>query len=132
MGLQGKYRKLSIINGYAPKEDKDLNLKTKFFEDMNAQIEKILKFDMKIVMGDMNSKIRREEQHKHVAGGKSLLPKTNQYLKCSIDFAELNNMVIKTQVLITNIFIKQHGRHLIKRLKTELTIYLSKKYIGEP
>lgn len=94
--LQGEYRKLSIINVHAPTEDKDLAVKSEFYDEVTAQLERIPKFDVKMVIGDMNSKIGREERFKHITGGKSLHPETNENGKMVIDFAEQNNMVIRS------------------------------------
>lgn len=94
--LQGKYRKLSILNVHAQSEDKDLTIKSEFYDEVNTQLDKIPRFDIKLVIGDMNSKIGREERYKQITGGKSLHLETNENGRMVIDFAEQNNMVIRS------------------------------------
>ncbi|KAF2889375.1 hypothetical protein ILUMI_16797 [Ignelater luminosus] len=66
--LRGKYRKISIINGHAPTEEKEAEIKT----------EKIPKYDMKLVVGDLNAKVGREEEQLCITGGRRLRSESNE------------------------------------------------------
>lgn len=92
--IRGKFRKISIINSHAPSEEKDPEIKTKFYEELERILGKVPRFDIKFVMGDMNAKVGREEAYKEVTGGKSKHISSNDNGKRTIEFAFENNMKI--------------------------------------
>ena len=46
---------MSIIQGYAPTNDGDVENKNIFYEQLQAELEEIPRHDVIIVMGDMNA-----------------------------------------------------------------------------
>lgn len=96
MRIQGKYRKITICNIHAPTEDKDVREKNEFYEEIGGIWERIPNYDLKILIGDMNAKIGREEEYKNVTGGKSKHLVSNENGKILIQFAEENNLKIRS------------------------------------
>lgn len=60
--LRGKYRKITIINCHAPAEDKDMEVKNDFYEQIREIMDQLPKYDIKIILGDFNAKIGREDE----------------------------------------------------------------------
>ncbi|KAK9752713.1 hypothetical protein QE152_g3940 [Popillia japonica] len=92
--IRGKYRKLTLINAHAHSEDKDEDIKTRFYEELDEVLNKIPKFDIKCLIGDMNAKVGREEEYSVTTGGKSLHKVSNDNGKRLIEFALENSMKI--------------------------------------
>lgn len=61
--VRGKHRKLSFINVHAPTEEKDEDEKNEFYENIEKLYEEIPKYDIKMVLGDFNAKLGREEKY---------------------------------------------------------------------
>ncbi|XP_072401712.1 uncharacterized protein [Diabrotica undecimpunctata] len=73
--LRGKYRKIS--NAHAPIEEKDMEIKNKFYEQFGEPIEKVPKYDIKIIVEDMNVKVGSEDIYRNIIGSKSLHKESN-------------------------------------------------------
>lgn len=92
--LRGKYRKISIVNVHAPTEDKDLETKNEFYEKVEEILRGIPRYDIKLVIGDLNAKVGREDDYKNITGGKSLHKVSNQNGMKMIEFASENQLKI--------------------------------------
>ncbi|KAK9709895.1 Endonuclease-reverse transcriptase [Popillia japonica] len=92
--LRGKYRKISLLNVHAPTEDKDPIVKSEFYEELEKVLEKVPKFDIKLVLGDLNAKIGREDEHRKITGGNSKHMLSSENGKMLIQFALENNLKI--------------------------------------
>ncbi|XP_063904733.1 craniofacial development protein 2-like [Zophobas morio] len=58
--LRSKYRKISLLNIHAPTEEKDLEVKTEYYKELEREYVKIPKHDIKMVIGDANAMIGKE------------------------------------------------------------------------
>jgi len=67
-----KYMNLILINGYAPTEDKQQNEKEAFYEDLNTIFKSTAKSQLKIILGDINYKIGKDEMYKQTIRKESL------------------------------------------------------------
>ncbi|KAK4872875.1 hypothetical protein RN001_014904 [Aquatica leii] len=85
--IKGKYRKFSLLNVHAPTEVSEETKKLEFYEKVEEMYNAIPNFDVKIRLGDMNAKIRREEKNIPIAGKESLRKLTNDYGQKLIQFA---------------------------------------------
>ncbi|XP_018575218.1 craniofacial development protein 2-like [Anoplophora glabripennis] len=92
--IKGQFRKINIINVHAPSEEKDLEIKVKFYEDLDRILGRLPRFDVKYVIGAMNAKVGREEEYREVTGGKSRHAISNDNGKRLIEFALESNMKI--------------------------------------
>jgi exonuclease III len=59
--MRGRYRKISIINVHCPTEEKEYEEKEKFYEEIEKVYNGIPKYDVKMIIGDFNAKIGKEE-----------------------------------------------------------------------
>lgn len=92
--IRGQYRKITFVNVHAPTEEKTEEEKDVFYEKVEDVIGKIPNYDVKIILGDFNAKVGREEIFKNVTGGCSKHKDSNQNGQKLIRFAEENNMKI--------------------------------------
>lgn len=65
-----RYRNLWIINAHAPAEEKNLKDKENFYENLESLTVQISKYDVKIVAGEFNAKVKQEEGYRKVTGRK--------------------------------------------------------------
>jgi exonuclease III len=63
IGVRGKFRNYSIINAHAPTEDKDDEEKDKFYLELERVYSQCSKHDIKMVLGDFNAKVGKEENN---------------------------------------------------------------------
>ena len=59
--LKGKYVNVTVVQAYAPTEDKTDEEKEEFYESLRAVVENVRQHDMLILMGDFNAKVGRED-----------------------------------------------------------------------
>jgi exonuclease III len=59
---------LILINGYAPTEEKQQDEKEEFYEDLKTIYESIPKNHPKIILGDFNAKVGKEEIYRPTIG----------------------------------------------------------------
>jgi len=60
------------LNLYAPNEDESDNSKDKFYEEIERAFDKFPKYHMKILLGDFNAKVGRDDIFKPKIGSDSL------------------------------------------------------------
>lgn len=105
--IKGKYRKITIVNIHAPTEEADDEEKQQFYEELEETYEKIPSFDIKIVLGDMNAKVGKEERNVRITGRHSLHEVTNNNGQRVINFAAEKKMIVKTTSLAKKNIYKQ-------------------------
>jgi exonuclease III len=49
---------ITSINMYVPTEDKEEDIKEQFYEELQRVQNRVPKHDLKIILGDMNAKLR--------------------------------------------------------------------------
>ena len=59
--LKGKYINVTVVQAYAPTEDKTDEQKEEFYESLRAVVENVRQHDMLILMGDFNAKVGQED-----------------------------------------------------------------------
>lgn len=94
--LKGKYQKITLINVHAPSEDKKVDIKEKFYSELSLAYDMIQKYDMKIVLGDANAQIGREEMFRPTIGKYSKHVNTNENGHFLIDFAKERDLIVKS------------------------------------
>jgi hypothetical protein len=60
------------LNVHAPTEDKDDDIKDSFYEGLEQVFDQFPRYHMKIVLGDFNAKVGREDIFKPIIGNESL------------------------------------------------------------
>ena len=94
--LRGQYQEISIINIHAPTEKAKVAEKEKFYSKLDEEYEKIPKDDIKLVIGDANAKIGKENIFRPTIGKHSKHESTNENGYFLIDFASEKGMIIKS------------------------------------
>jgi alkylated DNA nucleotide flippase Atl1 len=69
----GKYRNYSIINAHAPTEEKD-----KFYLELESVYSQCPRHDIKMVLGDFNAKVGKEESNDPYAGRMDCMRNVNE------------------------------------------------------
>ncbi|XP_063442397.1 uncharacterized protein LOC134722706 [Mytilus trossulus] len=92
--LNTKPIKTSIIQVYSPTNEADKEIKIEFYEMLQAEIEKIPKKDLTIIMGDFNAKLRQDNSGFERIMGKHGCGIMNENEEHLVDFCGLNNRVI--------------------------------------
>jgi exonuclease III len=92
--IKGTFHNTTIINIYVPTEDDSAEENEMFYEELQKQIDKISKYNMIIVIGDVNAKIGREQIYIPIIGKFSQHDTTSPNGEKLCSFAEGNNMVI--------------------------------------
>src|SRR5699024_10754507 len=87
-------QKNKYINIHAPTEDKSIEEKEEYYEDLDKEYSRIPKYDIKIILGDANAKIGKEDRYRPTIGRHSKHDKTNGNGEKLIEFAMEKNMVI--------------------------------------
>jgi exonuclease III len=86
--IKSKYNNMTLINMYAPTEDKTDVEKEKFYDDLQTVIDRTPKRDTILVLGDANAKLGEEDVYNEVSGKHTLHELSNsiQNLCCGPKF----------------------------------------------
>jgi hypothetical protein len=58
--LRGRWCNIIVLNVHAPCEDKGGEERDSFFEELGCVFDQFPRYDMKIILGDFNTKIGRK------------------------------------------------------------------------
>ena len=92
--LKGKFNNITLINVYAPTEEKTDEIKEQFYNDLQHVIDNIPKSDTIIVMGDFNAKLGKEQVFRTVSGIHTLHNVTSGNGELLCQFMAENNMIV--------------------------------------
>lgn len=85
--IKSKFFYISIINVHAPTEDKDEDQKDDFYETLDKTFNSCPKHDIKIIIGDTNAKVGREDIYRQHIGKFSLHTECNNNGTRLVNFA---------------------------------------------
>ena len=94
--LKGRFRNITVISGYAPTNDTDVQEKENFYENLEEVCNRIPRYDMVIIMGDFNAQIGKQEYQQQVAGPYTIHDTSNENGNMLIHFAIRNRLIIKS------------------------------------
>jgi hypothetical protein len=94
--IRGKFFNYTLINAYAPTEEKDIEVKELFYDKLVTVYDEAPSRDIKIILGDLNAKIGREVYYRPTIGKYSLHENSNENGSLVIDFAASRNMVVSS------------------------------------
>lgn len=94
--LKGRFHNITFINIYAPTEVSEETTKDDFYGKLDSVFNGVPKNDIKIVLGDMNAQIGKEEVYHPTIGNYSLHEVTNDNGQRFIDFAMSNELVVSS------------------------------------
>jgi exonuclease III len=92
--IKGKYNNVTLVNMYASTEDKADSEKEDFYEKLQLLIDKILKSDTILVIGDANAKPGKEDIYNEVSGKHTLHELSNRNGEVLLEFAIDNNLTV--------------------------------------
>ncbi|XP_045458539.1 craniofacial development protein 2-like [Melitaea cinxia] len=98
--VKGKFSNISILNAYALTELAEDEFKDSFYEHLEAVYDQLPNYDIKIVLGDFNAKIGREEIFVPTIGRHSKHDQSNDNGLRLISFATAKSMVIKSTMFL--------------------------------
>jgi hypothetical protein len=105
-----------------------LMMKNSFYEELERVFDKFLKYHMKILLGDFNAKVGREDIFKPAIGNESLDEISNDNGVRLVNFATSKNLRVKSTMFHIAKSINILGRLLMGKPSIRLTIFW---YIGE-
>lgn len=66
--LKGKFCNITLVNAHAPTEDKTTEEKDDFYDVLEQAYNRMAGHDMKIVLGDFNAQVGKEEAYRPIIG----------------------------------------------------------------
>jgi hypothetical protein len=94
--LRGHWFHSIFLNVHAPTEDKIDDMKDSFYEELEHAYDKFPKYHMKILLGDFNAKVGREDIFKPTIGNESLHEIRNYNGVRVVNFSTSKNLIVKT------------------------------------
>ena len=73
-----KLSNITLINAYAPTEDKTEEIKEQFYDDSQSIVDKVPKSDLIIILGEVNAKLGKEPAYQKITGKHTLHEKNQQ------------------------------------------------------
>jgi hypothetical protein len=85
---------------HEPCEDKSDNIKDSFCEDLRCLFDQFPRYDTKILLGDFNVKVRREDIFKSTVRDKSSHEISNDSGVRIVNFAPSKNVIVRSTMLL--------------------------------
>ena len=89
--LRGKHINITLIQCYAPTNDREDTDNDAFSQQLQAEIDAVSRPDLTIVMGDLNAKVGSDNMYCDRAMGKHECGTRNENGERLIDFCNINN-----------------------------------------
>jgi exonuclease III len=96
IALRGRWCNIIVLNAHAPTEEKNDDSRDSFYEELEQAFDHFPKYHMKILLGDFNVKLRREDIFKPTIGKESLHEDSNDNGVRVLNFATSKNLVVKS------------------------------------
>jgi exonuclease III len=97
--LRGRWCHIIVLNIHAPTEDKTVDVKDNFYDELECVLDKFPKYHKKIMLGDFNAKVGREDIFKPPIGNEGLNKIINDDEVRLVNFATSKNLSQKFDVL---------------------------------
>jgi exonuclease III len=94
--LRGHWFHIIVLNIHAPTEDKIDYVKDSFYEELERMFDKFPKYHKKILLGDLNAKVGREDIFKPTIGNESLHEISNDNGVRVVSFATSKNLLVNS------------------------------------
>ena len=94
--LSGRWCNIIVLNVHAPSEENSDEAKDGFYEESEQVFDHFPKYHMKILLGDFNAKVGRENVFKPTIGNESLHQHSNDNGVRIVTFATSRNLVMKS------------------------------------
>jgi hypothetical protein len=97
--LRGRWCHVDL-NVHAPTEDETVEVKDSFYEELERLFDKFPKYHVKIMLGDFNAKVRREDIFKSAIGNESSHEISNDNGFRLVNFDTSKNLRVRSTMLI--------------------------------
>jgi hypothetical protein len=94
--LRGSWCNIIVVNVHAPCEDTSNDIKDSFYEELGRVFEQFPRYDMKILFGDFNAKVGRENIFNLTIGNESSLEISTDNGVRVVNFATSKNLFVKS------------------------------------
>jgi exonuclease III len=121
--LRGRWSNILVVSVNAPCEDTSDVIKDRFCEEIGRVFEQFPTFDKKILLGDFNAKIGREDIFKPTNGNESSHEISNEIGVRVANFATSKNLVVKSTMFPIAESINTPGPLLMERHTIRSIIY---------
>ena len=98
--LRGRWCNIIVLNVHAPSEDKSDSSKDSFYEELEQVFDHFPKCRMKIILGNFNAKVGRENISKPTIRIESLHQDNNDKEVRIVNFATSKNIVLKSTMFL--------------------------------
>ena len=92
--LRGRWNNIIVLNAHAPSEQKCDVSKGSFYDEIQPVFDNFPKYQKKIILGDFNAKVGREDIFKPTIGNESLHQDSNDNGVRLVNFAASKNLVV--------------------------------------
>jgi hypothetical protein len=113
--LRGRWCNIIVANVHAPCEDTSDGIKDSFHEKLGRVFDQFPRYDMKILLGDFNEKVGREDIFKSTIGNESSHEISNDNGVKVLNFATSKNLVVKSTMFLIEAFINTPRPLLVDR-----------------
>jgi hypothetical protein len=121
--LRGRWCNIIVLNVHAPSEEKSDESKESFYEEFEQDFYHFPKYHLKILLGDFNAKVWRENIFKPTSGNYSPHQDTNENDVTILNFATTKIWLLRARCSCTETFISTPGTFLMGTLRTRLVSY---------
>jgi Exonuclease III len=94
--LKGRWCDIIVLNVYAPSEDREDDIKDRFYEEIERLFDQVPMYHKKILLGDFNAKIERENIFQTTIGTQSVRPESNDNGIRLVNSASSENIIVKS------------------------------------
>jgi exonuclease III len=94
--LRGHWCNIIVLNVHAPCEDKSDDVKDSFYEELARVFDQFPRYDMKILLGDFNAKVGREDIFNPTVGNENSHEISNDNGVRVVNFATSKSFVVKS------------------------------------
>jgi len=94
--LRGRWRNTIVVNVLAPSEEKSDKGKDIFYEELDQVFDHFPKYHTKMLLGDFNAKVGRENIFKPTIGQESLHQDSNDNGVRLVNFTTSKKLVVKS------------------------------------
>jgi hypothetical protein len=96
--LRGCWCNIIVLNVHAPCEDKGDDVKDSIYDELGRVFDQFPRYDMKILLGDFNVKVGRENIFKPTIGNENLHEISNDNGVRVVNFATFKNLVFRSSM----------------------------------
>jgi hypothetical protein len=94
--LRGHWCNIIVLNMHAPNKEKSDDSKDTYYEELEQVFDNFPKYHMKIILGDFNAKVGRENIFKPTNENGSLHHDTTDNGVTEVNFTTSKNLVVKS------------------------------------